>query len=739
MPLSVPDTFAPSVNQGEMPMVPATGPWVSPMKNAAPGLLQQTGQTLSQSGETAARIGNTIVDRMQETFDEANVRNAETSFLTSANDILTRYTHSLGKDAIDGYEPAKQAIVKAKQAVQEGLSNEWQAQTFNRVATQHLVEFGKQLSDHQFQQNVQFGTQAANDRADTFIQQAANDYDGWQLPAGKFVVNKTLAIQETQKAAALLGLPPDSPQAQALVKHKTTELAQGVILRMTQNEQYPEAQQYFDKAVADGEIDEHQAEMLGNMVREGHNAQKGALLADAARQAGLGAQDTSQQRAQPVSIGSITSTMGAPRPGGRVHDGIDLAVPVGTKVQVPANGTVSKVWEDDKFGGGLSMEITYPNGNVEGFAHLSAVNYQPGQQVTQGTVVALSGKSGNATGPVLHWAMKDKDGNWIDPRSSVGAPKNTDEFTQPEQFEKGLAYINSSDATDRVKDIATAKLRSQYGLARELENQKYDQAKQNAVDWMVQNGNQYDTMPPTLKVLLRPSDAQAFRDAQDEDQRKASEISLLANWIQHPEQQTVAAVKEAFAKGQLTNSTYLSALKEATDMQSHPQKVIEVAVNGEQIDATLLRNGYQNLAEPDSLKDPKDKLAAKEQKVQFVTNIRDQVNAAQEASGRPLTWEQKQQVIDQTLMNKAFLHQHRALRPDLETEMPLFEMTPAQRARAYVNVDGRSVRLDSIPPSERVKAIVALQKHGMPVTEQTIADLWVKAGMRGGVTMRAGQ
>jgi murein DD-endopeptidase MepM/ murein hydrolase activator NlpD len=740
MPLSVPDSFAPSVNQGETPMTPATGPWVSPMRNSAPSLLQQTGQMLSQTGEAAARLGNEIVDRTQETFDEASVRNAETAFLGNANDILARYTRSLGLDAINGADPAKAAIVKAKQDAQAGLVNPLQERAFAQMATPHLVEFGKQVEDHRIQQNIQYGTQAANDRADSLIQQAANGYADWQKPGGTFAINKAAAVHEAQQAAALLGQPVDSPQAQALVKQKTTALTQGVIMRMTQKEQYPEAQQYLDQAIAAGEVDERAAEALGNMVMEGHNSQKGALLATAAAQIAVGAQDVAQQRLLPVTDGSITSTMGLPRFDGRVHDGIDIAVPVGTKVQAPANGTVSKVWNDDKFGGGLSMEITYPNGNVEGFAHLAVANYQPGQQVTQGAIVALTGKSGNATGPVLHWAMKDPNGNWIDPRTSTPASKNTDDLTEPEQFEKGLAYINDSDATDRVKDIAIAKLGSQYDRTRTLQNQKYDEAKQNAVDWMVQNGNNYDAMPPTLKVPLRPSDQQGLQDMQDEDKLAKSDLDTqIKYYSMPPEQRTPAFVKDNYQN--LKPGTFMSLLKNSTELQQNADNLPEAKVQDTMFRNALLENNFTNLLNPKSDDD-------KQKVLQMRGSVDDLATSMQTALGRKLRPDEWQNVLNSQLKNDVFVERARILpwaaigkmaigktplinQDDLHygQQRPLSQVAPADLGKTYVMSGGQKVYLADIPPSRKMQYELSRFKNGLPISEQGIADDWVHFGM----------
>lgn len=648
---TVPETFAPGVSQGETPLVPAAGPWVSPMRNAAPSLLSETGATLARAGAVETQLGNTIGDRVQETFDDATTRNAETAFLSGANGVITRYTHSLGKDAIDGYDGAAQEIVKAKQVARESLANPVQQRMFDAMAMPRLVEFGKQLSDHHFQQNIQYGTQAANDRADSLVQISANSYSDWQRADGKYAANKMMAIHEAQQAALLLGQPPDSPQAKALVKQKTTALAQGVLTRMMDSEQYDEAQHYYDQALASGEIDERAAEMLGNAVKEGHNAQKGALLMNAARQSALGAPDTSQQRLQPVSIGAITETMGAPRADGRSHDGIDIAVPVGTDVQAPANGTVSKVWTDDKFGGGLSMEITYPNGNVEGFAHLSAVNYKPGQQVTQGAILAATGKSGNATGPVLHWAMKDKDGNWIDPRNSVGAPKAEDAFTTPEQLDKGVAYIEASDATDRVKDIAITKLRSQYGLAREMQSQKYQEVKQQAVDYYYQHRG-IDGLPAEIRAQLRPEDV--FRMSQPP--ATETDPETMANFILNPKSVTVASVKDAFADGKLSNGSYYGLLKDATDYGADPSKVMAATVQADRLKYFADQAGIPNIFKSQNEQQKRDYAA-------LLVRVQTEIAQAQQQKQGKLSQNESDAIIQRNVQQHVITHLRSAWNP----------------------------------------------------------------------------
>lgn len=97
-----------------------------------------------------------------------------------------------------------------------------------------------------------------------------------------------------------------------------------------------------------------------------------------------------------------------------MHSGIDIACPQGTKVWAPCAGEVVNVWEDKRFGGGLSLTILGEEGALRfGFAHLSQVLVAKGEIVERGQVVALSGGepgtegAGRSTGPHLHLTVRD--------------------------------------------------------------------------------------------------------------------------------------------------------------------------------------------------------------------------------------------------------------------------------------------------------------------------------------------
>lgn len=110
--------------------------------------------------------------------------------------------------------------------------------------------------------------------------------------------------------------------------------------------------------------------------------------------------------------GIISSPFG-PR-WGRNHDGIDIAVPVGTDVHAAECGTVSYVSEDAG-GYGKLVRIDHGYGMQTAYAHLDKIEVEVGQNVRAGDCIAKSGNTGRSTGPHLHFEII-KDGKQIDPQ-----------------------------------------------------------------------------------------------------------------------------------------------------------------------------------------------------------------------------------------------------------------------------------------------------------------------------------
>ena len=110
----------------------------------------------------------------------------------------------------------------------------------------------------------------------------------------------------------------------------------------------------------------------------------------------------------PVS-GPVVSGFG-PR-WGRMHEGIDIAVPNGTAVHAAAGGTI--IYAGGMGGYGNIVVIDHGNGLATAYAHLSAI-WVGGGSVAQGQAIAASGCTGHCLGPHLHFEVR-VNGSPVDP------------------------------------------------------------------------------------------------------------------------------------------------------------------------------------------------------------------------------------------------------------------------------------------------------------------------------------
>lgn len=87
-----------------------------------------------------------------------------------------------------------------------------------------------------------------------------------------------------------------------------------------------------------------------------------------------------------------------------LHYGIDYGIPTGTEVRACAPGKV--VMAEDRISTGWSVCIEHLPGLYSLYYHMSRLDVQEGQMISQGELLGLSGATGLATGPHLHWEIR---------------------------------------------------------------------------------------------------------------------------------------------------------------------------------------------------------------------------------------------------------------------------------------------------------------------------------------------
>jgi peptidoglycan LD-endopeptidase LytH len=113
---------------------------------------------------------------------------------------------------------------------------------------------------------------------------------------------------------------------------------------------------------------------------------------------------------------SYVDSWGAPRSGGRTHQGTDVMAPHGARVFAIVDGVVGR--ESTSANGGIQLYLQGGNGAEYFYAHLSGYAVSAGTRVRAGQLIAYNGQTGNAryTSPHVHFE--------IHPGGSGSAPVN---------------------------------------------------------------------------------------------------------------------------------------------------------------------------------------------------------------------------------------------------------------------------------------------------------------------------
>jgi murein DD-endopeptidase MepM/ murein hydrolase activator NlpD len=119
---------------------------------------------------------------------------------------------------------------------------------------------------------------------------------------------------------------------------------------------------------------------------------------------------------KPVANYTLTSSFGSRsdpfRGSRRMHNGLDMAGPIGTPIYATADGIVGRA---EWFGGyGRYVEVNHGGGMQTRYGHMSEILVQSGARVTRGQMIGRMGSTGRSTGSHLHYEVRI-DGRPVNP------------------------------------------------------------------------------------------------------------------------------------------------------------------------------------------------------------------------------------------------------------------------------------------------------------------------------------
>jgi len=88
----------------------------------------------------------------------------------------------------------------------------------------------------------------------------------------------------------------------------------------------------------------------------------------------------------------------------KLHEGLDIAAPVGTAIAAPADGTIR--YAGNKKDYGLCVEIDHGYGFTTVYGHCQRIRVSPGMRIKRGDIIAYVGNTGRSTGPHLHYEVR---------------------------------------------------------------------------------------------------------------------------------------------------------------------------------------------------------------------------------------------------------------------------------------------------------------------------------------------
>jgi murein DD-endopeptidase MepM/ murein hydrolase activator NlpD len=625
---------------------------------------------------------------MQDNLNDGNAKQAETQWLTQAQDMLrgqNGYFNAYGKDADTKYQATQDALSASANAVMDGLGNDTQKAMFMQATSRNMAQFRGQMLDHKSKEAFRFATNESQARAVNYISNAVNEYqsrgqvDQDGQPTGAFNASAMTAINETREYAKSVGIPLNSFQMLEMERGVATAITGGVVNRLMLNDEYKSALDYVVSQKENGLIDEKAAQSLLTSVSANRDRQMTSEVADSIYERGT--LDTPAGTANfesPVKGGAITLVTRPGKDGETLPVGVSITAEVGTPVVSPSDGIVIGKT-------GKETVIRMDDGSEVFLEGVSDTELFEGQRLKRGEAIGSFAKDT----PVSYRIIRN--GEPIDIRNvnSLDPTMNRDSARRPQTEQEALAIAGSIDRRE-IRDAVKQRISQRYSQDRAMAAQENQRVVESVTRMQVADPNA--AIPPAMFAALTPdqqSDAIRYT-------RKANDMDIM---LQIAEKPSILTRDYVFAnKSKLTNETFIKLLD-----QVGSGKLIEATVDADMINATLAVGKIE---------------LTKEQSLQMRVAVEKKIYEMQSDSGKKLDRDQKQMIIDRTIADTVYKPgwiwdskpMPAAIYTPSELEGQMRTLTPQRRAAVIESLQADGIKNPS--PSQIEKAWKTLGKAG---------------------------
>jgi murein DD-endopeptidase MepM/ murein hydrolase activator NlpD len=325
------------------------------------------------------------VDPGQVTAAQAEVDRVA-ALVAAAEEELARST-VLAEAAADADRVAQEQLVAAQQAAAGTAAALADAQAATVVAEDDVATLGREA----FMGSQSFGTAAVlldADSPEDVLEQAAT-----LAQLGEDRADHLDAVEQVrdQEQAA------DTAAQEAVVQLDAAATAAAESDAAAQT-QVAAAQESYDAVTAQKADLDAQLLAAQTALLEAQGVEDAAEAAAAAAEASVAAVSVGTVGAGSLVSGRVTSCYGSRW--GTVHQGVDIAAPIGTPIYAPEDGVVLDAGPANGFG--QAVYLQHPDGVVTLYGHVDTFTVRAGQVVAAGQQIATVGNRGQSTGPHVH-------------------------------------------------------------------------------------------------------------------------------------------------------------------------------------------------------------------------------------------------------------------------------------------------------------------------------------------------
>lgn len=706
---TVPTSFVPQVaDTGAGQIVPFEATPGQPMQNLAPEQQVKMGAGMLDLGNTMFRMGQTIQDRL----NEAEAKDADVRLLKQTDDILygaNGYFNARGKNAELNFQQANDSLSGAANDIMDGLRNDAQKAMFSSAAARNLELMRARMMEHRNREITKFEIDQSRARADAYVGKAIQEYqfreqvertpDGKAVPTGPFNANVQVAIQEAEKVGSSLGYPDNSPQMDELRRGVYTAVTGGVVQRLMTDSQYASALTYIKKQQQAGNLESRQAEDMLAKVTAARKTQMVTELANSI-----------------VDRGTLDTPAGSDNymfpADGKIVRAADRAWEMTTKsftpLVAPNDGKVIDIYDDERYGRTMVME--FEDGTHATISGLSGgVEVGVGEPVVRGQAIGIPEQGSDGAGHFRY--SLERNGRMIDPDAinTLNARSNPESAVPPS---------NLNDALELAKGISDPEV--QRGAMNEIrrkfsERDAARKAVMDSVKYSIENALALgQAVPPELMAQLPPTERKKILDEQRKETSVEVEFEILKQgWV------TKDYLLEN--RDRMTPQFFIEQWKRLDTVDRS-----EAQIASDQINQYFIKNGMPEYVNPS--KSDGDAYA---RAITLRNDIEAAVRVAQKEKGRTLSWDEKQTLLDQMMLNKVKTGGFWGSWGD-ENPNAAWLLTPAEQEKAFVYIDNNKVRFAEIPPEFQRDVMAKLNrewiKYDRYPTMEDVAKMWIRAG-----------